>query len=712
MTNGNDLVEKIRKYNPNFDQDQLLKAYNFSLEAHSSQRRSSGDPYFSHPLAVAEILIDLKLDSQSVITALLHDTVEDTAVTLEDIEKNFGEEISNLVDGVTKLTKIESLSSNKRAAENFRKLVMAMSQDIRVLLVKLADRLHNMRTIDFISSKERRVRISNESLAIYAPLAARIGMYQIRDELQELSFAQINPEAQNFIIEKLKESKEKKKDIIEKIIQDLKTKIAADIDEFEIYGREKKPYSIWAKMKNKNIGFYHLYDIMAFRVVVKNIPTCYQVLGIINCNYNMIPNTFKDYISTPKDNNYQSIHLAILGPESKKIEIQIRTREMHQVSELGVAAHWGYKQNVKASKENEHYKWIRDLISLFEHSSDASEVLQNHKIQMHKDQVFCFTPDGDIFNLPIGSTILDFAYAIHSEVGNNCIGAKVNGIIAPLRQKLENGDQIEIITAKNVKPSQNWLQFVTTSKAKAAIKHFIRSEKYNEYSILGRSIINKFFASKDLEINDKALEKVLGNFNKKTVADLCVFVAEGLISRQEVLKAVYPDFVEESKKKINKEAERKKEYKHSLPIEGLVDGMSMHFAGCCHPIPGDNICGVINTGTGITIHNQSCPNLKAIAINPQRLVDVSWKNHGESSQELYPTRIKIIVANNSSILAQISSIIAKKKVSIISIRIANRAQDFFELVIDLEVRNIEHLEDVISTLRISNKIIGVNRYDG
>lgn len=716
MINSCDLIDKIKKYHANFDEAMLLDAYNFSLQAHSLQTRSSGDPYFSHPLAVAEILVDLKMDSTSIITALLHDVVEDTPVTLEIIEKKFGEEVANLVDGVTKLSKIEAMPTNQKAAENFRKLVMAMSQDIRVLLVKLADRLHNMRTIHFIKSEERRVKISSESLAIYAPLAARIGMYKIRDELQELSFEQINPEGRKYIVEKLEELRESKRDLVEKIIEDLQEKISANNKnniQFEISGRQKQPYSIWNKMKSHNVGFAYLYDIMAFRVVVENVADCYQVLGIINSNYNMIPGSFKDYISTPKENGYRSLHLSSLGPQNKKIEIQIRTREMHKTSELGVAAHWSYKQEVRVGIENEQYKWIRELINLFEQMGDASEVLKNHKIQMHDDQVFCFTPNGDIFNLPVGSTLVDFAYAVHSQIGNSCISGKVNGVTTTLRQKLENGDQVEIITEKNAKPSPAWLQFVITSKAKAAIKHFIRNEKYAEYSTLGKAIITKFFASKNLEINDKLLKGVLGNFNKKTLNDLYVFIAEGLVTRNEILKVIYPDYQDENQKKTKKDSLNKNDWfkksptKYSLPIDGLVAGMAIHLASCCHPIPGDDIVGIINTGSGVTIHNRTCQTLNTVVLNPQRLLDVCWKNGQDN--DLYQSRIMIVMHNTSGSLAEVSNAIAKKNINITNIQINSRSVDFFEVIIDMEVKNTEHLENIMSSLRMSKKIVEVSK---
>lgn len=706
MITAKGLVKKIKSYQKHFDENLVIKAYELSKQAHSDQKRSSGDPYFSHPLAVAEILVDLKLDAASIITAILHDTVEDTHVTLENIKEEFGEEIALLVDGVTKLTKIESLPSTARAAENFRKLVMAMSQDIRVLLVKLADRLHNMRTISFITSKAKRIKIANESLIIYAPLAARIGMYHVRDELQELSFEQINKSERKFIIDRLKELKKKRKSSIDKIIDDLELKIAKHVKNFEIFGREKKPYSIWNKMRQKNVSFYHLYDIMAFRIIVDDLLACYKVLGIINSNYAMIPGSFKDYISTPKENNYQSLHLVVLGPDSKKIEIQIRSKEMHDLAEYGVAAHWSYKQKEHLNSESNQYKWIRDLIGLFEHAADASEVLQNHKIQMHKDQVFCFTPTGDVFNLPNGATIVDFAYAIHSEVGDTCLGAKVNDVTVPLRQKLENGDQIEIITSKKSKPSPNWLQFVTTSKAKAAIKHFIRVEKHEEYTRLGRAIIKKYFTEKGLEINEKLMEKALVLFNKKTIDDVYILIAEGIISRKEILDAIYPNFKESSKEKI-------KSHGNSLPIDGLISGMAMNFANCCNPIPGDEIMGVINTGNGIMIHNKNCSHLKNIATNPQMLIDVCWKDAAENEEEkLFQSRIKILMKNQSGSLADVSNTMAKRKINITNIDITNRAENYFEVIVDIEVKNSKHLESVILSLRILDKVLEVDRYDG
>jgi GTP pyrophosphokinase len=724
MLTSNELIAKIKLYNPRANSSLIQKAYILSKDAHGSQKRHSGDSYFSHPIAVAEIIADLKLDEQSIITALLHDVVEDTDLTLNDINEAFGDEISRLVDGVTKLGKIDvaNINENERLAENFRKLAMAMSQDIRVLLVKLADRLHNMRTLHFVPSKEKRIKKATESLEIYAPLAGRIGLNKIKDEIQELAFEIIDPQARLQIIEKLTEIREKNKDLIEKILQQLTEIFKNENFEVEIQGREKKPYSIWLKMKRQNIGFHNLHDIMAFRIVVKNVGECYRALGIVNSNFNMIPSTFKDYISTPKDNGYQSLHLAILGPFNKKIEIQIRDISMHEISELGVAAHWNYKEKITkktknkiaiVDKENDQYRWIRELIALFENAESASEVLKNNKLSMHHDEVFCFTPNGDIFNLSLGSTIIDFAYAVHSEVGNRCISAKVNGAIAPLRQRLENGDQVEILTSKNAKPSPNWLQFATTSKAKTAIRNFIRNEKYSEYSVLGKAILQKFFLSKNVEFSEAILEKSLNKFAKKNTADLCFKVADGTISRHDVFKIIYPDCETENKHLKNSKSQQKSTKRnHSLPIDGLVDGMAIRYAGCCSPIPGDSIVGIINTGTGVTIHNQMCLNLKNLALNPQRVLDVCWKNDDEIGDETYSSQIRVVVENKSGALADITNIIAKKKMNIGHIKTTNRCADTFEVMINIDVKSVEHLEEMLSALRMSKKTIEVERIAG
>ncbi len=720
MLTPQDLIAKIRSYHPNLNEPLIQKAYIFSKEAHGSQKRHSGDPYFSHPVAVAEILADLKLDQESIITALLHDVVEDTDVTLDEIEKEFGEGIAKLVDGVTKLGKIENMPANERIAEDFRKLTLAMSEDIRVLIVKLADRLHNMRTLFYVPSQEKKLKKANESLEIYAQLAGRIGLNKIKDEIQDLVFDVIDREARGRIIDLLSELREKNKNLINKILEDLRQILTKEGVDCDITGREKKPYSIWVKMKKENVGFHNLHDIMAFRIVTKNLAECYRVLGVINSHFRMIPGSFRDYISTPKENGYRSLHFSILGPFNKKIEIQIRDQNMHEIAELGVAAHWRYKEQfsentkieiAKEKREREQYRWIRELIGFFESSENSAEAMRDYKLFLHKDEVFCFSPNGDIFNLPLGATPVDFAYAIHSDIGNFCVSAKINGVIAPLRQRLENGDQVEIITAKNAKPSPNWLQFAATSKARAAIKNFIRSEKHNEYLALGRAILSKFFTARNLELNDKILEKILPSFGRKTVADLYVKIAEGAISRFDVLRALYPELKDETDKvaKVKIALQKVRKSGHSLPIEGLISGMAIHYAGCCNPIPGDPIIGIINTGTGVTIHNQICHDIKNLVLLPQRVLDVCWKSDEEIGEGFYVSRIRVVVKNQAGSLADVTNIIAKKQVSISNIKTTNRSVEFLEVVIDLDVHNLDHLEEILSELRISKKIIEVDR---
>ena len=434
----------------------------------------------------------MKLDTASIITGLLHDTVEDTVATLEDIERMFGPDIAKLVDGVTKLSRLELQSDQTKQAENFRKLVLAMSEDIRVLLVKLADRLHNMRTLHFFKDEERRRRIARETMEIYAPLAERIGMHDMKDELEDLAFAELHPEARASIMARLAFLREKGEGLVERIIEELQETLTKAGITAEVSGREKTPYSIWRKMQQKNVGFEQLSDIMAFRVVVDSVEQCYHALGVIHSRYPVVPGRFKDYISTPKPNNYRSLHSAVIGPERQRIEMQIRTHEMHEVAELGVAAHWVYKQGAPKT-EGRQYRWLRELLDILEHASDPQEFLEHTKLEMFQDQVFCFTPKGDLIALPRGATPVDFAYAVHSDIGDTCVGAKVNGRLAPLRTQLSNGDQVEIITSKAQTPSPTWERFVVTGKARARIRRFVRTQQRQQYLDLGKAILQKAF---------------------------------------------------------------------------------------------------------------------------------------------------------------------------------------------------------------------------
>lgn len=718
MTPYSELILKIKSYYPTVNESLILKAFTFARSAHGSQKRHSGELYFSHPVAVAEITAELKLDQNSIVAALLHDVVEDTETTVEDIEKNFGIDIANLVDGVTKLGKIENITANEKFAENFRKLTIAMSKDIRVLLVKLADRLHNMQTLNFVPSKEKKLQKAKETIEIYAPLAERIGLNRIKDELQELSFAIIEPEIHKQITEKLSSINASENHLIAEIKQHLLELMAEANLSAEITGRSKKAYSVWQKIQKRNLEFSHLNDIMAFRLITEDLEGCYKALGVINSNYNMIPQSFKDYISTPKENGYQSLHLVIIGPLGKKIEIQIRNQEMHEFAELGIAAHWRYKdKNQKLTSqqkqkkiliENQQYRWIRELVSLFENSESANEALKQHKFNINLDQVFCFTPNGDVFNLPLGSTLIDFAYAIHSEVGDSCIGAKVNGLISPLKETIKNGDQIEIQTGKNAKPSLNWLSFVVSSKAKHHIKSFIKNQKFEEYKTLGKAILNKFFLSKNIEVNEKLLEKTLNQIRCKNIEELYFRIADGSIKRQEILNLTHPELALEQKKK-EQVKQNQRIQRESIAISGLLRGMSVHYAGCCNPIPGDAIIGVINTGTGISIHQKQCNNLQRLAISSQRMVEINWKDAEQDDEIFYKAKIRIVIKNKPGGFIDISNIIANQRINIIQIATVNRTEDCIEMAIEVEINNRNELYKLMIALKTAKQALEVSR---
>src|SRR6195256_4280171 len=485
-----ELVELVKSYDPNADEGLLNRAYVYLMKAHGAHLRASGVPYFSHPIQVAGLLPQMKLDRASMVTGLLHDTIEDTVATLDEIERLFGPEVGRLVDGVTKLSRIELQSDQSKQAENFRKLVLAMSEDIRVLLVKLADRLHNMRPLWFIKGGETRRRNARETMDIYAPLAERIGMHRMKDQLEDLAFAELYPDARTSIMARLGFLRDRGGDIVPRIIAELGRKLKEGGLEATISGREKSPYSIWRKMQRKNVSFEQLADVMAFRVLVDGIGECYHALGVIHSAYHVVPGRFKDYISTPKPNNYRSLHTGVIGPERQRIEVQIRTREMHEVAELGVAAHWRFKQDAPRL-DGRQYRWLRELLDILEHAAGPEEFLEHTKLEMFQDQVFCFTPKGDLIALPRGSTSVDFAYAVHSQIGDTCVGAKINGRIMPLRSVLHNGDQVDIVTSKAQTPSPTWEDFAVTGKARAPIRRFIRTQRRTQFISLGRDIIQK-----------------------------------------------------------------------------------------------------------------------------------------------------------------------------------------------------------------------------
>lgn len=713
-----ELIEKVKSYNPDADEDAINRAYVFALKAHGEQQRASGDPYFSHPVEVAYFLAGLRLDTASIITGLLHDTVEDTEVTLEEIEDMFGKEVRNLVDGVTKLSKIETKSENSKQAENFRKLLIAMSEDLRVLLVKLADRLHNMKTLRFVKSQEKRHRIARETLEIYAPLAERIGMRQLKDELQDLAFTELYPEARESILKRLDFLRVKGKAAVDKIIEQIKGVLKeSEVPFLEVSGREKSPFSIWKKMEQKNVTFEQLSDIIAFRIIVDSIPECYHALGAVHSTYHTVPGSFKDYISTPKGNGYRSLHTAVIGPAQQRIEIQIRTKEMHDIAEYGVAAHWSYKQAQDYAVDGKQFRWIRELLDILEQSSNPEEFLEHTKLEMYHDQVFCFTPKGDIMALPRGATPVDFAYAVHSGVGDTCVGAKVNGRIVPLKATLKNGDQVEIITSKTQTPSPAWERFVVTGKARSEIRKYVRTQQRNEYVNLGKAILLKTFRQENEELNEKTLEAALSKLNKKTLEDVYAEVGEGLINRVQVFEAVFPGkkIASAHPKKaglFDRFRKKPKVNGHALPIKGLIPGMAIHFAGCCHPIPGDRIVGIVTTGKGITIHTVGCETLENFNDTPERWIEVAWDIGNSPEGQIHVGRVKASVSHETGGLAAITNSIARDEGNISNLKIINRSPDFFELLLDIEVKDVAHLNNIIANLRAKEVVQSVERYNG
>ncbi|MET1026613.1 MAG: bifunctional (p)ppGpp synthetase/guanosine-3',5'-bis(diphosphate) 3'-pyrophosphohydrolase [Dongiaceae bacterium] len=709
-----ELVERVKAYDPGADEDVLNRAYVFSMKAHGSQSRASGDPYFSHPLGVAEILTRLKLDTASIVTGLLHDTVEDTDATLEQIEGLFGQEIGRLVDGVTKLSRLELQSDNTKHAENFRKLVLAMSNDIRVLLVKLADRLHNMQTLHYIKSEDKRRRIALETLEIYAPLAERMGMHQIKDELENLAFAEVYPDAAVSINQRLNFLREQDSDLSQKIIEELQHVMSEGGVICQVSGREKTPYSIWRKMQQKRMEFEQLSDIIAFRITVDDIGQCYQALGVLHSTYSMIPGRFKDYISTPKPNNYQSLHTGLIGPFRHRIEVQIRTREMHAIAELGVAAHWKYKQGAP-QVDGRQYRWLRELLDILDHAAGPEEFLEHTKLEMFQDQVFCFTPKGDLIALPRGATPVDFAYAVHSEVGDTCVGAKINGRIVPLRSELHNGDQVEIVTSRAQTPSPTWERFVVTGKARACIRRFIRTQQRTQYLELGRAMVQKEFQHDGYEYADKSLEGVLKKYKCDAVEDLLAQVGQGNLGAREVVNAVFPGSrnapANDKIVPISRSRAKAKRGDLAVPIRGLIPGMALHFAGCCHPLPGDRIVGIVTTGKGVTIHTIDCETLETFADTPERWLDVAW-DIDPDSVDSHVGRLNVVITNQPGSLGSLTTVIGKNSGNINNLKIVNRSIDFFEVLVDVEVKDVRHLTNIIAALRATPAISSVDRARG
>lgn len=719
-----ELVEKVRAYDPSADEGALIRAYDFALKAHSAQKRASGDPYFSHPLEVAGILTNYRLDTASIITALLHDTIEDTDATSAEIAELFGDEVAQLVDGVTKLTQLELQSDRAKQAENFRKLLLAMSRDIRVLLVKLADRLHNMRTLHHVPKEDRRHRIARETMDIYAPLAERIGMHDIKDELEDRAFRELYPDARDSISRRLEFMRSEGDSVVEAVLAELGAVFAEAGIEADIAGREKSPYSIWRKMQRTQSSVEQLSDIIAFRVVVPTVSECYQALGVVHGRYQVVPGRFKDYLSTPKPNGYRSLHTSVVGLADHRIEIQIRTRDMHDVAERGVAAHWVYKETGSGPassalrEENRQYRWLQELLEILENAAAPEDFLVHTRLEMFSDQVFCFSPKGEVYSLPRGSTAIDFAYAVHTDIGDKCVGAKINGRNMPLRTALQNGDQVEILISKNQTPSPDWEKLVVTGKAKARIRRVLREQETRQYVDLGRSIVGKAFDRFEESLENASLDNALREFHARSADDLFAMVGQGVYTGRDVARVVFPDKADGGKLAKSSSSifslRRKKPIpagvgEHAVPISGLTPGIAVHMAKCCYPLPGDRIVGVMTTGKGVTIHTIDCMTLEAFADSPERWVDVSWDPDSDIASGELVSRLNVTLINEPGSLADLATTIAGAQGNISNLKFTNRTADFFDMVVDIEVADAKHLNAIMTTLRGHKSVSTIER---
>ncbi|MBX9752319.1 MAG: bifunctional (p)ppGpp synthetase/guanosine-3',5'-bis(diphosphate) 3'-pyrophosphohydrolase [Roseococcus sp.] len=719
-----EFCERITQADPRLDADLILRAGRFAAEAHAAQARQNGEPYIIHPVAVAEILAGYHLDTATIATALLHDVVEDTPHSLAEIEKRFGAEIARLVDGVTKLSRIEVQSERTKQAENLRKLLLAMSEDLRVLLVKLADRLHNMRTIGFVTKPESRLRTARETLDIYAPLAERIGMEALKTELETLGFRELNPDAWATIAQRLTYLRGRSADIIPEIEAELREALEINgVAVEEVSGREKSPYSIWRKMQAKNVAFEGLSDVMAFRIIVPERAQCYMALGAIHDAFKVIAGRFKDYISTPKTNGYQSLHTGVLLPgrrDEAKIEVQIRTREMHHIAEFGLAAHWVYKQGGQAAAAKS-YPWVRALIDILETEPEVQDAMESTKLELHRELVFCFSPKGDLIELPQGATPVDFAYHVHSQVGDACVGAKVNGRIVKLDHRLLNGDQVEIITAKGGQPNPAWMKFVKSGKAQARIRRFAQAEEKQKQRDEGRTAIVKAFRQNGLEFQEKLLEPAVKVLRQSGVEEMFHAVATGSISARDVVNAAFPELrapargmepmgLVAPRARLGRNGQKQTAVP-AAPITGVVAGMQLHFAQCCHPIPGDRIVGIVTTGKGVTIHTHDCHMLENFAATPERFLDVDWEQ-GALGPAAHVVRLSVAAVNGPQLLSGVANAISKQKGVLTNLRLGRREDDECDLALDVEVRDTRHLAEVMGTLRACEGVVRVDRARG
>ncbi|MFW5633601.1 MAG: RelA/SpoT family protein [Erythrobacter sp.] len=690
-----ELVEKVKTYDPDADEAALNRAYVYTVQKHGTQKRASGDPYFSHPIEVAGLMTDLQLDQQTIITALLHDTVEDTLATIDDIEAHFGPEVARLVDGVTKLSKIEAMPENERAAENLRKFLLAMSEDIRVLLVKLADRLHNMRTLHFIKSPEKRQRIARETMDIYAPLAERVGMYEYMREMQALAFRELEPEAYTTITRRLEQLRSQDGGQVDAIALKIKQALAEAGLKVEVMGREKHPYSIWTKMSERHVSFEQVTDIMAFRVITESEADCYRALGVLHTTWQFLPGRFKDYISTPKTNGYRSLHTSLMYENSMRVEVQIRTREMHRRNEFGLAAHWAYKQHDKADGQ---VGWLRDLIEIVDASHDAEELLEHTRMAIYQDRIFAFTPKGALFQLPKGATSVDFAFAVHTDLGLATVGAKINGRHMPLRTPLHNGDVVEIIKGANAEPQLSWLGFVVTGKARAAIRRSVRMKERAEVASIGEKLFDEIAARVPARIGKKAIKAALERLEMEEPEDLMFAIGAAKLSDREVMEALVPGCTADLE-----EDEEWPSRERVISIRGLTPGVAFELAACCHPVPGDRIVGIRRKGEPVLVHAIDCLEL-ASGVDTDWL-DLSWgkRSHGAVG------RLGVTLYDRPGTLAEMAGIFAQNKANVTSLVQTQLDHPFTSYEIDAWVQDLAHLTRILSALRASDAVAQAER---
>ena len=691
-----ELVERVKAYDPDADEAMLNRAYVYTVQKHGSQKRASGDPYFSHPVEVAGLMTELKLDQETIITALLHDTVEDTLATIEEVEKLFGPEVGRLVDGVTKLSKIEAMGENERAAENLRKFLLAMSEDLRVLLVKLADRLHNMRTLHFVKSEDKRKRIARETMEIYAPLAERVGMYEYMREMQLLAFEQLEPEAYATITGRLAQIRSQEGGEVDAIAFEIKQALAEAGVRAEVSGREKHPYSIWKKMAERHVSFEQITDIMAFRVITETTDDCYKALGVIHQAWQMIPGRFKDYISTPKINGYRGLHTSLIYRDSMRVEAQIKTREMHRANEFGLAAHWAYKQN--GTRPDGEVGWLRDLIEILDTAHDAEELLEHTKLAIYQDRIFAFTPKGALHQLPKGATPIDFAYAVHTDLGSLAVGAKINGRHVPLRTQLHNGDVVEIIKSRNAEPQLSWLGFVVTGKARAAIRRAVRQKERGEVAAIGRKLYEEIVERLPAKVGKKALKDALKRLELKNEEELMHAIGAAKLSDRQVMEALVPGSAADLP-----ETDLWPQQKRAIAIRGLTPGMAFHLADCCHPVPGDRIVGLRRPGEGVEVHAIDCLTL-ANGIDAD-WIDLQWDARTDGATG----RIRATLYNRPGTLAEMAGVFAGNEANVMNLELTHRDDPFHTYEVDLEVRDLAHLTRIVSALRASDAVAQAER---